>query len=247
MARTSDPHSRDALLKSARAEFAKRGYDGASVEAVALGAGLAKGSFYLHFRSKEDCLLELVHQLFAHIETLMVEFSTDVGLLWQRLLEERASAGRWRTEMLRSERDRARSILRALWAWRDVVGLLVNGGTGARFSYLIGQLKNQIVEQQMRWIRLEQQCGMLRDDFDPDVFMRFVAGGYIGLAQEIARAEQPPDFDHWASTLVALLDHGIGGQGTLDARALERLFQAMGTGDSAGGEGQPALAVGSGK
>lgn len=220
MARTSDPNARDALIRSARSEFAKRGYDGASVESIAQGADLAKGSFYLHFRSKEDCFLELVHQLFAHIETLMVEFSTDVGQLWQRLLAEAAGEARWRSAMRQSEIDRARSILRALWAWRDVVGLLVNGGTGTRFGYLIDRLKSQIVEQQVRWIHLEQQCGLLRADIDPDVFIRFVAGGYIGLAQEIARAQQPPDFDRWASVLVEVLDHGIGGKGALDIRAL---------------------------
>ena len=247
MARTSDPHSRDALLKSARAEFARRGYDGASVEAIAQGADLAKGSFYLHFRSKEDCLLELVHQLFAHIETLMVEFSTDVGQLWQRLLAEHAGEARWRSEMRQSEIDRARSILRALWAWRDVVGLLVNGGTGARFSYLIGQLKNQIVEQQVRWIHLEQQCGLLRADIDPDVFILFVAGGYIGLAQEIARAQQPPDFDRWASVLVEVLDHGIGGKEALDVRALAKLGEMAGAVARGPVQMQPEQAGWSGK
>ncbi|MBN2359157.1 MAG: TetR/AcrR family transcriptional regulator [Deltaproteobacteria bacterium] len=247
MARTSDPHSRDALLKSARVEFARRGYDGTSVEAIAQGAGLAKGSFYLHFRSKEDCFLELVHQLFAHIETLMTEFSTDVGQLWQRLLAENAGEERWRSALRESEIERARSILRALWAWRDVVGLLVNGGTGTRLGYLIDRLKSQIVEQQVRWIHLEQRCGLLRSDIDPDVFIRFVAGGYIGLAQEIARAGRQPDFERWANALVALLDHGIGGQGALDTRSLASGLRAAVEVAAPPAERPPAQAGWSGK
>jgi hypothetical protein len=149
--------------------------------------------------------------------------------------------------MRQSEIDRARSILRALWAWRDVVGLLVNGGTGARFSYLIVQLKNQIVEQQVRWIHLEQQCGLLRADIDPDVFILFVAGGYIGLAQEIARAQQPPDFDRWARVLVEVLDHGIGGKAALDVRALALLSETAVAVAHGTVEMQPAQAGWSGK
>jgi len=247
MARTSDPHSRDALLKSARGVFARYGYDGASVEAIAQGADLAKGSFYLHFRSKEDCFLELAHQLFAHIEALMAEFSTDVGQLWQRLVAEGADSERWRGAMRQSEVDRARSILRALWAWRDVVGLLVNGGTGIRFGYLIDRLKSQIVEQQVRWIRLKQQCGLLRSDVDPDIFILFVAGGYIGLAQQIARAQQPPDFDLWSSVLVEVLDHGIGGRGTLDTQVLAQMSRVASETAGRQTEISPADAEWSGK
>jgi TetR/AcrR family transcriptional repressor of bet genes len=49
----------DALL----AEMAERGYEGASVQAVARRAGLAPGLVHYHFESKQEILLEAVRQL----------------------------------------------------------------------------------------------------------------------------------------------------------------------------------------
>jgi AcrR family transcriptional regulator len=45
-------HSR--LLHAAAAHFAERGFEGASVDAVSLAAGYAKGTLYNYFRSKDE-------------------------------------------------------------------------------------------------------------------------------------------------------------------------------------------------
>jgi AcrR family transcriptional regulator len=42
--------------------FAERGFGGASVDAIVATAGLSKGSFYWHFKSKDDLLFELLEE-----------------------------------------------------------------------------------------------------------------------------------------------------------------------------------------
>jgi len=49
-----DPDRRDALLAAARAEFASRGFDSASINRILEDAAMSKGSFYYHFRDKAD-------------------------------------------------------------------------------------------------------------------------------------------------------------------------------------------------
>lgn len=47
------------LLKSGRAAFLKRGLKGATIDHLAVSAGIGKGSFYQFFRNKEELFLEL--------------------------------------------------------------------------------------------------------------------------------------------------------------------------------------------
>ena len=53
------PLQRERLLRAAAAEFAERGYAGASSESISRRAGMSKATFYEHFPNKEDCILAL--------------------------------------------------------------------------------------------------------------------------------------------------------------------------------------------
>lgn len=65
---------RDALAQVAAELFQSVGYTGLTVEAVAKAAGVAKGSVFLAFASKEDLVLHAASQrfdgLFRHLESL---------------------------------------------------------------------------------------------------------------------------------------------------------------------------------
>lgn len=65
---------REQLLSAARQLFLKKGYRGTSIEEIARRAGLTKGAYYHHFRSKEDILIALLEsldcRLWEHMEQL---------------------------------------------------------------------------------------------------------------------------------------------------------------------------------
>ncbi len=61
---------RDALLQSALALFAERGYEETNIEDIARHAGAAVGSFYQHFTSKRQILLVLMDRLLQEVFTL---------------------------------------------------------------------------------------------------------------------------------------------------------------------------------
>ena len=48
------PALQESLLDAAAREFAEHGYDGASLNAILLAAGLSKGAFYYYFDDKTD-------------------------------------------------------------------------------------------------------------------------------------------------------------------------------------------------
>lgn len=55
-------YTRDQLLKSAAEVFADRGFDNASIKAIAARAGVTSATIYRHFESKADLMLGVVEQ-----------------------------------------------------------------------------------------------------------------------------------------------------------------------------------------
>jgi len=58
-ATTAPPDKRTAILDAATVVFAKRGFFGAQVADIARGAGIAAGTVYLYFKSKDEILTSL--------------------------------------------------------------------------------------------------------------------------------------------------------------------------------------------
>ncbi len=66
--------TRDALIASGMALFAKRGLDGPSLDDICAHAGLTRGAFYVHVEDRDDFLLavmdrvgqSLLDEMFAH-------------------------------------------------------------------------------------------------------------------------------------------------------------------------------------
>jgi len=63
----SRPDSRARLLAAARAEFAARGFAGASVDRIAARARLTKAMIYYHFQGKEGLYRAVLQEVFAAV------------------------------------------------------------------------------------------------------------------------------------------------------------------------------------
>src|SRR5881409_2831591 len=61
------------LLEAAARVFARRGFAGASVEAIAAEAGFTRGAFYSNFSSKEELFAELLQERVYAIYTRMAQ------------------------------------------------------------------------------------------------------------------------------------------------------------------------------
>lgn len=61
------------ILNGAERLFVQKGYDGTSVQEIIEAVGIAKGTFYHHFRSKLDLLDRLIERTTAQIEARVAE------------------------------------------------------------------------------------------------------------------------------------------------------------------------------
>lgn len=113
--RTREQQKRDrraAILEAARAAFAERGYGAATIAEIAEATGLAEGTIYKHFASKQD----LLHQVMgAFYERIIADLEASVA-------RERTLAGRLRAIVRRQleafveDRDLCRLFIRELRA-----------------------------------------------------------------------------------------------------------------------------------
>lgn len=65
--------TRDVILQAAKKEFAEKGYSGARMGSIAKRAGVNQALIHYYFSSKENLYLELLHHLFHHKETSVVQ------------------------------------------------------------------------------------------------------------------------------------------------------------------------------
>jgi AcrR family transcriptional regulator len=92
----SQAQTRERLFQAARLVFARQGYGGASLDAIAAEAGFSKGAVYSNFDSKEALFLELLRR---H----MAQEIDELDRLWE------------------GTRGRKGEVMRALRQWLDAM------------------------------------------------------------------------------------------------------------------------------
>lgn len=65
------PDKQELILTAAQHVFATEGFHAARVDSIARLAGVAKGTIYLYFRSKEEILVALMENRFGRLRTLI--------------------------------------------------------------------------------------------------------------------------------------------------------------------------------
>jgi AcrR family transcriptional regulator len=179
MARPQDPRAKIELLKAAEAVFVEHGLDRAKVEEITARAGRSKGSFYLHFASKEEAFRQIVETLVARLSSCVDDPPPPGSVDLEELFEQQLQRGVETFEFL--------------WVNRGVVGLLLCGGGSASFGYLIEELEQQYQQVIGRWLRWGVTQGIYRKDLDIELISLALAGAYDGLARQVVRQTKRPD------------------------------------------------------
>ncbi len=204
--RPANPRVRDALLDAARAEFGRAGVAQARVEDVARAAGVSKGAFYLHFRSKEDAFREILQRFLGVLEEhasrrreAELRFEREVGL-----------PGRDATLQQTLELDCRldADLLEALWRNRLIVAAL-DRAAGPPYLAVVADFRQRMRGMVGSRIALKQQEGWLRADVDPEVIVDVLLGTYEGYARRMLAMRAKPDLARWARAFLSLLYQGI--------------------------------------
>lgn len=90
----------DKLFTAAIDEFVTAGYESASINAILKNAGMSKGQFYYHFKSKEGLYLALIDVLIAQKQAFMAtvmrpeDFQQDIFTILRTQIQHGLAFGR---------------------------------------------------------------------------------------------------------------------------------------------------------
>jgi len=167
---------RERILQAAVRVFAKSGFYATRVSEVAKAAGVADGTIYLYFRSKDELLVSLfedrVERLLAYMEAELPKLDTGPAKL-RRVIELQLG-------LLEGERDLAEVITVTL---RQSTKLIKEFAAPKFVSYLDAIAK--VVAD-------GQAAGEFRSDVSPHLVARATFGALDGIALTwaLGRAEQ---------------------------------------------------------
>ncbi len=205
MPRPANPGVHEALLDAARDEFARCGLEGARVEDIARRAGISKGAFYLHFRTKEEAFREILQRFLGalHDHVLRRREMED------RLAREDARAdGGSHARRLDAECALDVDLLELLWRNRQILAA-VDGSTPSADEALVGDFRRRMRALLTGRVAQRQAVGQLRPDLPPDVVADAVLGAYEGLARRMLEMKEKPDLAGWTRSLLVLLYEGL--------------------------------------
>ena len=199
MARPSDPNARIDLLAAAEQVFIERGLVQTKVEDITERAGRSKGSFYLHFASKEEAFKLVVEGLVARLSAFLDrEAARDLAAIGSldELFEIWIGSG---VEMFEF-----------VWQNRGVMRLVLRGGLSSSFSYLMDEFADRVRTFIFESLRKGTERGLYRADLDLDIASLALAGAYDRIARQVCDAEKKPDLAKILRAVDSALLGGIG-------------------------------------
>jgi len=187
------PSVRDQLIESAVEVFHARGFNGCSVQDIVEAAGVPKGSFYNHFKSKEALGVEVVRAYTRLVAAYVAEarageiFSGDrtplerIRAYFEAVIEQNVSCGvrkgcllgNFATELAPHSVEIAKAVTDALHNWSAAVA--------------------QALVQ-------AQEAGELSKDADVDVLARFLVDSYEGAAARAKLIDDRAPMDDFIRT-----------------------------------------------
>jgi AcrR family transcriptional regulator len=198
MPRHADPHTKIELLRAAEAVFAERGLSAAKVEHITARAGVSKGAFYLHFESKDDCWREIIEGFVAKLANCV---DVRPPALLQGPVEVVALREHWHAHDL--------EIFEFCWQNRALFKMVLGGGGGVPYAYLIDEFADRVAKNVEGWIRDGVEAGLYRGDLDPAVVGVLLAGAYDRLVRELIAQPKRPDIAAWSKQALELFTRGL--------------------------------------
>jgi AcrR family transcriptional regulator len=166
--------TRKRLTAAAMELLSKRGYAGTTVVDIARRAGVAKGTFFVHFASKDAIVIGLVRAQVTAArrarERALAGGGTPVAALRAAVFELGAQAAR------------SRELSRAV-----IAGTVESPSAGDEADALFGELRRELVGD----ARAARRAGLLAPRTDPELLAWALIASYLGAVMSFVNGGRP--------------------------------------------------------
>ena len=189
---------REQLLRAATQVFAKKGYRAASINDVIKVAEVARGTFYLYFRSKQDILFAVIDDLREQQKAFLAQLSEQEG-----------------SEVHPDPREQARQ---GFLAWlrfydqrRDALKILLREANliDAALEPKRAEVRRGIVEYLSARIRRLQSQVVYQEKLSPEIVSHFLIGMLDEIALSYLQEARKPDLTWLADQCASFELYGL--------------------------------------
>jgi AcrR family transcriptional regulator len=210
--RPANPVAHEALLEAARAEFARRGLGPARVEDIARRAGVSKGAFYLHFRTKEDVFKEILQRFIGALEEHAKRQKEAMEMIEAKIdsltAEDVAARSPRFEQVLEMECSCDVELLELFWRNRQIIAAL-DGASGKWYWQLVNGLRRRMMGMVAGHVIAARSSGRIRADIDPDFVADLFVGSYEAFLRRMISMSEKPDLARWSWNLASLVHEGL--------------------------------------
>lgn len=170
------------LLAAAIAAFARTGYRRTSVTEIITEAGIARGTFYLHFKSKKEIFTAIIDEYFSKLQRVM-----------DRLVERRITSSNYRQLLETGLRESLTFYVEN----RDLAKVVVREGSSIdeAFSRRWDELEQMVMTYLTTTCEHLAGTGCLREGMDPRAVALFMHGMLHAVALEYILENPDPDIE----------------------------------------------------
>lgn len=200
---------RQQILRAATSVFARKGYRNTSVSDIIEAAGIARGTFYLYFQSKEEIFLALIDLWFEEVTRRLDEETDPEACLGtdQDFDQYRCRDLREWFEFFHKRRELAQVVFREAEAIDD------------RFEERTEQLLARINTKRAERIRQLQEAGYWRADVDVQFLNTCLNALFRELVLRYILPYETPDFDWLVKQINEFIQFGVASRPPHDPAA----------------------------
>jgi len=189
---------RNELLEAATHVFARKGYWAASISDIIEAADVARGTFYIYFRSKQDIFAAIVDNFREEEKPLIKQPEEDDGPTTRENVRRRT-----RTPILAWLEFYFRNLDAAKIVVRDAN--MIDPSAARKREAVRRAVRSRIIENFVSM----QKLGHYRRSISPELASHFLLGMFDEIATTYLQRARKSDLDRLADQYVDFLLHGM--------------------------------------
>jgi AcrR family transcriptional regulator len=181
---------KERIIQSAIASFAKNGFDKTRMEDIAASSGLAKGTLYLYFDSKENLF-------FALCEHNLEQLRNQLSKLFNKKEDILSDAERFYDEYRRA--SLGSDIL-----WFEMIALSTRN---PKLRKILAENQRRVYQTVKEFLKAQIERGFFREDIDTDAIAAGLMALYNGLATNklLLQTNNSESQKAWIETIRAIM------------------------------------------
>lgn len=180
-----------AIFESAIQVFSNCGYSGATMDEVVARAGVAKGSLYYHFKSKEELFIFIIKEGMNLIHEEVDKATIDIEDPYE-IIKESAKV---QLKYVYENKDLFKVIISQIW------------GTGERNNMLREEIKS-LINQSSKKFKAVMDAGYIEDE-DPVLLSYGLLGVLVSSALFELLSDEEYDNDEVVEKFMRYFESGI--------------------------------------